>query len=161
MSQDRIETFKDKWKSMREIWRIPHPQFVRYVDETWLGWKEKFVTCFHRNKQHNGHVTTSRVESAYAALKRWIGSSTGDLLSVNNAIKLACDGQLARIKQQHAKERATFGMRFGSIYTDVMGKISEAGLRAAFREYKNDFILMSMTMGSSLLVKVRLIDFAL
>ena len=45
----------------------------------------------------------------------------------------------ALIKKYHAKERATFDMRFGNIFTDVMGKISEAGLRAAFRQYKNRF----------------------
>ena len=75
---------------------------------------------FSPQQQHYGHANTSRVDSAHAALKRWIGSSTTDALYFNSAIKLACDGQLARIKLKHAKERATFDMRFGNIFTDVM-----------------------------------------
>ena len=60
------------------------------------------------------------VENAHAALKCWIGSSASDLLYFNNAIKIARDDQLARIKQQHAKEQAAVEMRFGSMLTDVM-----------------------------------------
>ena len=53
---------------------------MRYVETTWLTFKEKLFAAFLRNKRHYGHVTTSRVESAHAALKKWIDVSTGKFL---------------------------------------------------------------------------------
>lgn len=50
-----------------------------YLATTWLVYKERFVAAFLRNKHHYGHVTTSRVESAHAALKKWISVSTGTM----------------------------------------------------------------------------------
>ena len=41
---------------------------MRYLETTWLVYKERFVTAFLRNKHHYGHLTTSRVESAHASL---------------------------------------------------------------------------------------------
>ncbi|BBN14017.1 hypothetical protein Mp_6g08220 [Marchantia polymorpha subsp. ruderalis] len=67
----------------------------------------KFVACFLRGKLHFGHTITLRVESAHSALKKWISVSTGDLLRVDSACHLA-----------------------------FMGKISVAGLKSAFRQFK-------------------------
>lgn len=59
----------------------------------------------------------------------------GDLLTVNTAIKLACDGQLASIRQLHARECAIGDMQFGAMFAAVMGKISVAALRGANTNY--------------------------
>ena len=42
---------------------------MHYVETTWLAYKERIVAALLRNKRHYGHITTSRVESAHAALK--------------------------------------------------------------------------------------------
>ena len=39
------------------------------VETTWLAYKERIVAALLRNKRHYGYTTTSRVESAHAALK--------------------------------------------------------------------------------------------
>ena len=52
---------------------------MRYVEITSLVYKERFVAAFLRGKRHYRHITTSRVESAHAALKKWIAVSTGKL----------------------------------------------------------------------------------
>lgn len=115
-------------------------QVMRYVEEIWLVWKVRFVSAFLHNKPHSGHVTTSRVESAHAALKRWITSSTGILLTVDVAVKLACDNQLAGIIQKHAKQRAVADMQFGPLFSQVMGKTSEEALRRTHREFTQRYI---------------------
>ena len=60
---------------------VMHDRFpaasMSYLETTWLVYKERFITAFLRNKHHYGHVTTSRVESAHASLKKWISVSTG------------------------------------------------------------------------------------
>ena len=53
---------------------------MRYLDYTWLVYKEKFVSVFLRNKCHYGHVTTSLVESAHATLRKRTSVSTGKVV---------------------------------------------------------------------------------
>ena len=67
----------------------------------------------------------------------------------------------ALIKKYHAKERATFDMRFDSIYTDAIGKISKAGLRAAFCQYTYRFHDDIDHNGAVIVCKVRIRDFTL
>ena len=50
---------------------------MRYCNNTWLVYKDRFESAFLREIKHYGHVSTSRVENAHAALKKWIGISTG------------------------------------------------------------------------------------
>lgn len=61
-----------------------HPEeAVKYVIKTWLGpWKEKLVAAWTNKVPHMGHVTTSAVESAHSAIKKYLISSKADLKSV-------------------------------------------------------------------------------
>ena len=55
------------------------------------------------------------------------------------AVRLACEGQLAVIMQQNAKQHAISNMRFGPMYSEVMGKISVAGLKQRIRSIGSGF----------------------
>ncbi|KAI9907172.1 hypothetical protein PsorP6_016283 [Peronosclerospora sorghi] len=55
------------------------------------------------------------------------------------AVRLACEGQIAVITQQNAKQRAIVDMQFVPMFSAVMGKILVAGLRAAHRQYLQRF----------------------
>ena len=81
VAKDSIVDYEIQLQSMRKEFSTPS-RVMCYIEETWLIWKERFVTAFLRNKCHYGHVTTSRVESAHAALKKWISVSTGNLLDL-------------------------------------------------------------------------------
>jgi hypothetical protein len=61
-----------------------HPEeAVKYVIKTWLGpWKEKLVAAWINEVPHMGYVTTSAVESAHSAIKKYLISSKADLKSV-------------------------------------------------------------------------------
>lgn len=78
--------------------------------------------CIPLGILHFGHASISRVESAYAALKKWIGTSTGDLLCVNTVIKLAYEGQLRVIQQQNAHEWAVADANLLDV-SSIRGKI--------------------------------------
>ena len=55
---------------------------MSYLEKNWLVYEEELVSTFLRNRLHHGHITTSRVESAHAALKNWIRVSTGSLYCI-------------------------------------------------------------------------------
>ena len=107
-----------------------------YLEETWLKYKDRFVAAFLCDTLHFGHKTTSPVESAHAALKSWITVSTGDLLTVVSACQLACDNQLANIRLQIGREKASTSLGYELVFSAVTGKVSAAALKFAFKEYK-------------------------
>lgn len=61
-----------------------HPKAaVAYTLNTWIGpWKEKLVAFWVDQVPHMGHTTTSAVESAHSAMKKYLVSSKADLKSV-------------------------------------------------------------------------------
>ena len=70
-------TTKVKYTVNVEEMRIAIPLCVMsYLESTWLIHKDKFVTAWISNILHFGHTTTTRVESAHAASKKWIGVLT-------------------------------------------------------------------------------------
>nr|CCA18501.1 AlNc14C51G4022 [Albugo laibachii Nc14] len=150
-----MEDFETQFAVMHD--RFPAAS-MSYLDTTWLVYKERFVTAFLRNKHHYGNVTTSRVESAHASLKEWNSVLTGifsscydffleimihsfiagDLLSVDSAVSLAFEGQLAVVVQQNAKQRSIVNMQLGTMFAEVMGKIS-VEIEAALKRIADDY----------------------
>lgn len=68
-------------ENLAEIQGKAPAHVMHYIGTTWLIYKEKFVNVWMRNVLNLGHTSTSRVESAHAALKKWIAVSTGNFLS--------------------------------------------------------------------------------
>ena len=64
------------------------------------------------------------------------------------AVRLACEGQLAVIMQQNAKQHAIANMHFGPMFLEVMGKISVAGLNATYTQYRQRFCQNGNCRGS-------------
>ena len=58
---------------------------------------------------------------------------------MDSAVRLSCEGQLAIIVQKNAKQRAIVNMQLGPMFSEVMRKISVAGLRAAHQQYQQWF----------------------
>ena len=54
-----------------------YPHVVDYVKKSWLiKHKEQFVVAWMDQNMHFGNVTTNKVESAHAKLKRHLGISS-------------------------------------------------------------------------------------
>ncbi|CAJ2651958.1 unnamed protein product [Trifolium pratense] len=131
-SKTAIE-YDEKLTKMREF--FPHHVMV-YLEETWLLYKNRFVAIFIRNKLYFGHTTTLRVESAHATVKSWITVSTGDLLTVKTACQLTCNNQLAIIRLQTGRERASTSLGYGSVFAAITGNVSFAALKIAYQQSK-------------------------
>src|ERR1700709_2245772 len=72
--------------------KFPLPP-IRYLKETWLIHKEKFIVAWTQQYLHLGNSATSRVEGSHAFLKKHIGASTGDMLLVFERISQALQAQ--------------------------------------------------------------------
>ena len=48
---------------------------IKYLNDTWLVYKKLYVDCYLHGCLHYGQVTASRVESAHAAIKKWLKNS--------------------------------------------------------------------------------------
>ena len=75
-----ISPIKDDYKQLLSACNrnfFGYPQALDYVKKSWLNkHKEQFVAAWTDIYMHFGNVTTNRVESAHAKLKRHIGSSS-------------------------------------------------------------------------------------
>src|SRR6202000_512033 len=84
--------------------RFPFPP-IRYIEETWLIHKEKFIVAYTQKYLHLGNSTTSRVEGSHAFLKKHIGASTGDMLLVFERISQALQAQHTTLEYDLARDR--------------------------------------------------------
>jgi hypothetical protein len=62
---------------------------IRYIRDTWLIHKEKFVAFWADKHFHINSKVTSRVEGQNGVLKRYLNISTGDVSSVRQKLELA------------------------------------------------------------------------
>jgi hypothetical protein len=70
----RLSDFTKRYQSI--------PLAIRYIKETWLIHKEKIIRCWTNQHLHLGNSATSRAKGSHAFIKRYIQSSTGDILTV-------------------------------------------------------------------------------
>ncbi|XP_028091889.1 uncharacterized protein LOC114292183 [Camellia sinensis] len=75
LSKNEKSLLMDMSKSMSLLKEFSsYPDAVNYIMDTWLvPYKEKFVAAWTDTCMHYGNVTTNRVESAHAKLKRQLG----------------------------------------------------------------------------------------
>ncbi|XP_050207574.1 uncharacterized protein LOC126656996 [Mercurialis annua] len=113
------------------------PAVIQYLNRTWLGHKEKFVSCWTNKVLHFGNTTTCRVESAHAQLKQWLNSSTGALDTVWTKVDCVIQSQLTDIRKTLEGSRQTIGVhRRGYPYDHVSYKVSHYCLDLVAKELR-------------------------
>lgn len=85
-----IEEFWENWRRFSQQHQNDgHIDCVEYLRFIYINsHRQRFVRCYTNQMLHFGTTTTSRGEAGHAALKRQLGSSTGDLKTVVDDIKL-------------------------------------------------------------------------
>ena len=81
------------------------PHIFHYLESNVLLHREKFVVAWTRKWLHLGNAATSRVEGAHATMKRWIGSSTADILTVFEMVEKSIVAQVNAIDAGLAQDR--------------------------------------------------------
>lgn len=103
---------------------------LRYIKETWLIHKEKFIVAWTKQYLHLGNSATSRVEGSHAFLKKHIGASSGDLLIVFERISQALQAQHATLEHNFKRdqiERPVISLH--QIYTNIVTRTSQYSIR--------------------------------
>ncbi|XP_048502862.1 uncharacterized protein LOC104907376 [Beta vulgaris subsp. vulgaris] len=91
--------------NLKSAWAWKH-SVINYVETTWLNpHKTKFAKAWTNDVLHFGNTTTCRVESAHAALKAWLQTSTCDLHTLFTRVNLFIDSQMIKIRDNLEKSR--------------------------------------------------------
>jgi hypothetical protein len=80
------QDFTTQWNEFLECYESK-PNVLQYLQETWILYKECFISAWADRYLHLGNKATSRVEGAHATLKKYLQSSTGDLESQAKEIR--------------------------------------------------------------------------
>ena len=148
-SEDSWNEFMDLWRALinsatlteynqrlEQLSQSVPPEVTTYLSSTWLCHKQDFVLAWTRHVMHFGHVTTSRVESAHAALKKWLQVSTGDILGVCSLLETACEEQERSLSQINNFQRThNLVVCSNSLWRDVNKRISRHAMELGREQY--------------------------
>ena len=101
-----LESFEEGWQQMVLSFGTSHDTALRYVEETWLSHREKFVHVWTDHVRHFGRLVTSRAEGQHHAVKIWLPRSTINLLEAVSKISLSVTSQYKKIEQAIAYQKA-------------------------------------------------------
>ncbi|XP_052209388.1 PKS-NRPS hybrid synthetase cheA-like [Diospyros lotus] len=107
-----------------------------YVRNTWLNdYKEKFVATWTNKIMHFGNVTTNRVESAHAKLKKHLGLSQCDFESSWTIINSLIESQHIEIKGSFEKSLMLVQHNFKEdIFKELRGVISRSAMNMVLKQ---------------------------
>jgi hypothetical protein len=127
--------FEMNWTAMKTKYGSDS-QLVRYMQNTWMPYKENFIAyCINRHF-HLGSHKTSRVEGSHSALKQYLDHSMGDLLLVKERINITIQKQIRGIRAQSAIEQTRCPHYINEdFFGSVSRKISHYALRRIKSEY--------------------------
>lgn len=109
--------------------RYPLPP-IRYIKETWLIYKEKFIVAWTQQYLHLGNSATSRVEGSHAFLKKHIGAASGDMLTVFERISQALQAQYTALQYEFSRDQIErLVLPSYQIYTNIMTRTSRYSIR--------------------------------
>lgn len=140
-SNEEFEAFIKSWKELINSSNIDEynaqlakfttqfnqiaPNALRYIQSTWLTYKEMFIRAWVGQYLHLGNWATSRVEGSHAFLKKYIGGSSGDMLHVFERINNALQAQYQRLESDLAEDkikRLNFCSHF--LYSNIIKRTS-------------------------------------
>jgi hypothetical protein len=103
---------------------------IQYISNTWLPWKEKSVLAWTKTHPHLGNSATSRVEGAHATIKKYIQTSTADILQVFEQLKLSIDKQVQALELERATDKTrTLTATRSPLYSALNNRTSVASIK--------------------------------
>ncbi|KAL2936510.1 hypothetical protein RDABS01_022777 [Bienertia sinuspersici] len=134
---------KQELSLVQELKELHHafssmPAVLDYVHSQWIEpYRDRFVRSYTMHALHFGTRTTNRVESAHAALKCWLKSSTGSLDTIWPKIHSFLELQIREIKatmqRSQNNDPHVTALR---IFMLLKGQITHKALRLLDNEYK-------------------------
>ncbi|XP_074300785.1 uncharacterized protein LOC141632105 [Silene latifolia] len=115
------------------------PGLRKYCKETWIDkYKERFVSAWTNNVLHFGNVTTNRVESAHAALKRLLRTSVGGFDTVFETIHQLVTLQIRKIDEdlETSLSKELHVSRAMSVYRRLSFNVTHHAITTIDRQFK-------------------------
>ena len=79
----RVE-YEENWTVLSEAFSDQH---LSYLEQYQLVYREHFVKAWINQHRYYGVTTTSPLEGLHSIIKRWLATSTNDLLGVVNTLR--------------------------------------------------------------------------
>ncbi|XP_074299128.1 uncharacterized protein LOC141630162 [Silene latifolia] len=136
----KAKTFDEcklEWNELKKKY-CSHPALISYLELTWWHKIHMFGKCFTNLVLHFGNTTTSRVESAYAQLKMWLGSAELTLDSLWKRADVMMHEQHIEIRktlENSISKRVVSNLYYGNIFSMLGGRVSATAIEAMQVEY--------------------------
>ncbi|KAK9676759.1 hypothetical protein RND81_11G098300 [Saponaria officinalis] len=110
---------------------------ISYLKETWLPYKQKFVSAWTDTHPHLGNRASSRAEGAHAKLKGYLQVSTGDFGQIVSKICLAIENEYQEIITTLESERIRIPLKCCiSQFKLLLNCVSHFALGHLFKQYE-------------------------
>ncbi|KAI0993973.1 hypothetical protein K3495_g14210 [Podosphaera aphanis] len=125
-------------ENVEKLWEVyvSLPVMLKYISETWLIYKEKFVHAYTNNYFHFGDLTSSRAEGMHHMIKSYIQVSTCELRDAHARICQAIQAQVANHSALLSQERMrVFHKHRIALFTHVVRHVSTFALNKVLEQY--------------------------
>ncbi|XP_052623634.1 PKS-NRPS hybrid synthetase cheA-like [Lactuca sativa] len=131
-----ITIFEQNWAKF-ELFYQTKKVAIEYIKNTWLPWKEKFVSAWTKKYLHFGNRSSSRAEGAHAKLKKYLQVSTGGFQDVTEKICLAIKHEFNEIKVQLASEKIQVLRKCDApAFREILCRVSHFALKEIYTQYE-------------------------
>ncbi|KAK9749122.1 hypothetical protein RND81_02G103800 [Saponaria officinalis] len=130
------KSFGEAWVLLELLYK-EKAVVITYIKETWMPYKEMFVTTWTNKHPHFGNRVSSRAEGAHAKLKSYLQVSTGDLDQVVSKISLAVENEFYEICSTLQSERIRVPHRCRvPLFKFLLNHVSHFSLSNLFKQYE-------------------------
>lgn len=100
----RVE-YEENWTALIEAFS-DQQELLSYLEQYQLVHREHFVKAWINRHRYYGVTTASPLEGLHSIVKRWLATSTNDLLGVVNTLKVMLSEQHSRIRNDLSMAQA-------------------------------------------------------
>ncbi|KAK9676212.1 hypothetical protein RND81_11G061800 [Saponaria officinalis] len=130
------KSFGEAWVLLEFLYK-EKAAVITYIKETWMPYKEMFVTAWTDKHPHFGNRVSSRAEGVHAKLKSYLQVSTGDLAQVVSKISLAVENEFHEICSTLQSERIRVPHRCRvPLFKFLLNHVSHFALSHLFKQYE-------------------------
>ncbi|XP_071720539.1 uncharacterized protein [Rutidosis leptorrhynchoides] len=127
------------WNNLAEFESIYNNKkdAIEYIRNTWLPWKEKFVSPWTDKYLHFRNRASSRAEGAHSKLKMYLQNSTSGFQKVKEKFCLAVEHEFNEIKVKLASEKIQVPHCCNiPVYRDILYRVSQFALKEISEQYQ-------------------------
>ncbi|KAI7957320.1 hypothetical protein MJO28_004415 [Puccinia striiformis f. sp. tritici] len=129
------EVYVERFKTLKDH-LATRPALLSYIEKNIIPVKELFVVAWACQYPHLRNLNTSRVESGHAYLKTFVTNSTGDLLSVFQALALAVNAQILAVHESIGKGTIKTLVDVPKSCIPLLGEISTFAIKELLKQFK-------------------------